>query len=385
MRICFCSSSSSSWPNIASVGGVAVSAAPILHRCPTVGYVFDEPDGASPVPQGVIDLLRANSKQLLEQQNIRNPLMLLGKLTKDRVAVELPDGTVLQPPPLNVPGRRIVVLGDTYDATGGLDVASAEEGSESEPHASTGPRGMLALARDADVVVHECTNAAMSDRVLAKGLKVEKRDEVRAKALLRGHSTPQVAGAFAGRIGARQLLLNHFSIKYPTPTSAGAWTGPAAKKENEKRRAVMREIEEQATEAWHASLRSPSDHVAKIHGQSARRRRAVATWDGFLYRVPRRDESDEEDKTLSEHDGTPSANVNDGGDEGDDEDDDRASTTASSIAGPREPAQTAVPRRSNGSGHRGSRGNGRGGGVARRGRGAARGAGLPTGPRSSTT
>ncbi|TFK50249.1 hypothetical protein OE88DRAFT_1661912 [Heliocybe sulcata] len=40
-------------------------------------------------------------------------------------------------------------------------------------------------------------------------------ESVEARTRSRGHSTPQMAGAFAMHIRARQLLLNHFSARYP--------------------------------------------------------------------------------------------------------------------------------------------------------------------------
>ena len=40
---------------------------------------------------------------------------------------------------------------------------------------------------------------------------------VRDKALARGHSVPEMAGAFARRIGAKALVLNHISTRCVCP------------------------------------------------------------------------------------------------------------------------------------------------------------------------
>ncbi|KAE8215181.1 hypothetical protein CF327_g1521 [Tilletia walkeri] len=320
-----------SWPKFASIGGVVVSAAPILHRCPCIGYVFEEPDSARPVAQAIVDRLDANGPALLEQQGIRHPRSLLGRLQRDREPITLPDGFVLEPPPLEIPGRKLTVLGDTFDASGGLnhdqDGGTSSDGSVAQ--------GIVPLAMDSDVVVHECTNAAMPPE-LTQGRKVETKDEVRAKALTRGHSTPQVAGAFAGRIRARALLLNHFSVRYPSapaafqPPSArvkvtlsqqasssssstaqvsasinagsGPEQGPAASastnsvaedaaatpapapkmSEPERRYRVMRCIEDQATETWLATLPAPVLQEVRASGTGSR---AIATYDGFEYEI----------------------------------------------------------------------------------------------------
>ncbi|CAD6934766.1 unnamed protein product [Tilletia controversa] len=314
-----------SWPKFASIGGVVVSAAPILHRCPCIGYVFEEPASARPVAQAIVDRLDANGPALLEQQGIRHPRSLLGRLQRDREPITLPDGFVLEPPPLEIPGRKLTVLGDTFDASGGLN-------QDSGGLASGGylAQGIVPLAMDSDVVVHECTNAAMPPE-LTQGRKVETKDEVRAKALTRGHSTPQVAGAFAGRIRARALLLNHFSVRYPSapagfqPASArvrvtlsqqggsssssaalgstadqgtaafsapnsntaeesAATPAPTPKmSEPERRYRVMRCIEDQATETWLATLPAPVLQEVRASGTLTR---AIATYDGFEYEIP---------------------------------------------------------------------------------------------------
>lgn len=68
--------------------------------------------------------------------------------------------------------RKIVILGDTCD-----------------------PSALTDHAMDADVLVHEATCS----------------NEDHAVALSRGHSTAGMAGAFARKINAKHLILNHFS------------------------------------------------------------------------------------------------------------------------------------------------------------------------------
>ena len=66
-------------------------------------------------------------------------------------------------------------------------------------------------------------------------------DEVRALAVSHGHSTPDMAGAFAAKIGARLLCLTHFSSRYKGDDS------PESK-------AVMQEIADLAAEAFGSRL-----------------------------------------------------------------------------------------------------------------------------------
>ncbi|PWN22191.1 hypothetical protein BCV69DRAFT_281196 [Microstroma glucosiphilum] len=265
-----------SWSDFTSVNGVSISAAPILHRCPTVGYVFKEPPQASPLPSDTFQRLDANAERLLSERGVRNPRSLVGKLIKQRERVDLPDGTFLDPPPLDIKGRKICVCGDTRDATGGLPAH----------------KGLVPLAQNSDVLVHESTNIALPV-ALSQSKKPQTFEEVTEKASSRGHSTPQGAGAFAGSIRASALLLNHFSVRYPAPHSRlleefangnrnGSGSGAL---KADRAFQVMQEFAEQATQAWHAAM--PQDDPPTAPWRS---RRAIPSWDGLTYDVWREDQ-----------------------------------------------------------------------------------------------
>ena len=82
-------------------------------------------------------------------------------------------------------GRKVVICGDTSDAS-----------------------GIAELARDCDILVHEATNAFLLPFDKGTYMDVERF----AKA--HGHSTPQMAGHFAHRVGAKRLVMTHFSPRY---------------------------------------------------------------------------------------------------------------------------------------------------------------------------
>ncbi|KAI0638505.1 Metallo-hydrolase/oxidoreductase [Trametes polyzona] len=167
------------WLDIYRGALVTVSAAPILHSVPCVGYVVNE----LPVP-GKMD----PKKYVPELKRTKTPMSVMSRLQQGE-SVTLSDGTVLHGP-ARKPGRKIVILGDTYD-----------------------PSPVAGLAEGACLLVHEATNAHLP------GIDPNTKDTdtyeiVEERAKSRGHSTPQMAGAFAKRIGARKLLLNHFSARY---------------------------------------------------------------------------------------------------------------------------------------------------------------------------
>lgn len=104
-------------------------------------------------------------------------------------SVELSDGTILHGPPRR-PGRKIVILGDTYNPSAIADIACSP-----------------------DLLVHEATNAHLPG-IDPATKHTDTFESIEARAKSRGHSTPQMAAAFATQIGARRLVLNHFSPRY---------------------------------------------------------------------------------------------------------------------------------------------------------------------------
>ncbi|KAG8742250.1 hypothetical protein FRC10_001737 [Ceratobasidium sp. 414] len=88
------------------------------------------------------------------------------------------------------------------------------------------------------LVVHESTNAWIPPHVDQRNLYGGTRktpQSVREKAISKGHSTPDMAGAFARSVKAEKLALTHFSAMFENPSPGHP---------------VMREIARQATVAW---------------------------------------------------------------------------------------------------------------------------------------
>lgn len=114
------------------------------------------------------------------------------------------------------PFRKIAILGDTYDASHLIPLCT-------EPSPS--------------LLIHEATDAFISPSIDPKAKRT--LEIVKENTLARGHSMPEQAGAFARVVGAKRLVLNHISGRFPTP-------GP----HESIRENVIREIERQATSAW---------------------------------------------------------------------------------------------------------------------------------------
>lgn len=127
----------------------------------------------------------------LKEAGMRTPMKIMAviKDLPEGASYTFPDGTVVRQNDVVEPsrdGRKVVICGDTADA-----------------------RAIAGLAEGADVLVHESTNAFLS------GIdKDTNKAEVARDAKIHGHSTPGIAGDFAKQIGAKRLVLNHFSSRY---------------------------------------------------------------------------------------------------------------------------------------------------------------------------
>lgn len=132
------------------------------------------------------------NKEALAKIGFSPPFKVIDHILSIRQPYTLPDGYVIDPPSV-LPGRKLVILGDTHD-----------------------PWAMKDLAMDASVLVHEATNAYIPPNLLRSGRSSGPPNEeaTRAKAISRGHSTPGMAGEFAKAINAQRLILNHFSARY---------------------------------------------------------------------------------------------------------------------------------------------------------------------------
>jgi len=149
--------------------------------------VVQEPHSPGKLDVEAAKPLLERNRQALQLQGVKNPLSLLSKL-KNKEVVPLPDGTQLNPIDFlgpDKPGKKIVILGDTSD-----------------------PWSMKDISLDCDMLIHEATNAKTSE----DGEKTF--EEVESMAKEHGHSTPQMAAAFAREVRARHLVLTHFSQRY---------------------------------------------------------------------------------------------------------------------------------------------------------------------------
>jgi hypothetical protein len=98
--------------------------------------------------------------------------------------------------------------------------------------------------------VHEATNAYFPKHLDERASKHSSISHHEADTILHGHSTPQMAGRFAARVGAKRLLLTHFSPRYCGDSS-------------EKSMRMMWDIEDLAR---NAALREHTARVKKMVG-----------------------------------------------------------------------------------------------------------------------
>ena len=271
--------------------------------------MFDESPRTLPIePARYIPHLKnpINRAGLLASHGLTNPLSLLSRFQANPdEEVRLADGTVLRAPGLDLEngGRRIVILGDTYDASALVPLirGAADPGACDE------------AARRVDLVVHESTNAylptldeSQSPLKTTKGNQSHEEntesnslpplhslESVTALAQSHGHSTPQVAGRFARSIRAQQLVLNHLSVRYPDPEAREANRDGDSDASREKWARMLREIERQAEQAFRGVAETDADlravggsvQVEQEEGMAA----VMAARDFLEIEIPRRD------------------------------------------------------------------------------------------------
>lgn len=153
-----------------------VRATHIKHTVPCLGYVFEEKTRRGNINVDALSELgvkRGPGMRLIQNQWRSEEITLDGIIDestgKDKVVAR---DAIMTPPLL---GRKIVVLGDTCD-----------------------PYDIDKIASDACVLIHECT--------LPSGME--------KTATARGHSTGSMAAKFAQHLGARSLVLTHFSPRF---------------------------------------------------------------------------------------------------------------------------------------------------------------------------
>lgn len=144
---------------------LTVKAKLILHSVPCFGYVIEEKEVPGTLNVDKCKLLGLNPGR--EYKDLKNG--------KD---VTLPNGTTIYAKDVvgeSQKGRKIVILGDTCDAS-----------------------SIAELAKDATIVIHESTLPDQYKQIVYK----------------RGHACPSIAGSFAKSVNAKKLFITHFGGRY---------------------------------------------------------------------------------------------------------------------------------------------------------------------------
>jgi len=160
-------------------------------QVPSLGYVVEEETKPGRLKSELVEPVVRRNVDALKKAGLKTPMKIMAYI-KDLPtdgSFTFPDGTVIHQSDVvekPKPGRKVVICGDTADA-----------------------RAIEGLAKGADLLIHEATNTYL------EGLdRVASLDEVTKDAKFHGHSTPHMAGKFAKQIGAKMLVLNHFSPRY---------------------------------------------------------------------------------------------------------------------------------------------------------------------------
>ena len=159
----------------AAAAGIRVRAAELDHRVVSVGYAVTEPSTPGTLDMSRVAALGVPKGPLLSKlkngetiQFPADPSLSSGELKSVRPEQVLGAPTA---------GRTALLLGDTCNSDETLPIATG-----------------------ADWIVHESTFDNSKSHL----------------AVPRGHSTAKMAGEFAQKLGAKNLILTHFSARYPS-------------------------------------------------------------------------------------------------------------------------------------------------------------------------
>lgn len=230
-------------------GVLSVTAAPLNHTIPCVGYVIKELDRLGQLRvDRLSDIVERNKDALpamLGARTYKKVYMHLKALSGD-ATFTFPDGTVVSAadcldPPRK--GRKVVIMGDTCNSD-----------------------RIVHIAMDSDVLIHEATNSWIPEIETVTALsRIRNYKALERETISHGHSTSDMAGAFAARIRARHLLLTHFSSKYPGDDTASS-------------NFIMRRIERLAEDAAKRTATSLNDtYFGTSSGTSATSRTTTTT------------------------------------------------------------------------------------------------------------
>jgi len=244
-----------------------VHASYIKHSVPTLGYVLEEFGMKGNIKMELVKPVILRNQEALIAQGIKQPLSLIRELKRGKV-LNMPDGSIIDPKDVITPTeqRKIVILGDTYN-----------------------PSKIAPLAQNPTILVHEATNMYEGEEdhkeeKKADAMPVEEQnntnttndnadtndttslspsEQYRLKVMSRGHSTPEMAGAFASQLHAQYLILNHFSSRYAALNHHAIvqpdWEDPKIKAEVER----LRQASTTATSSSQALPLQPPLNVPK--------------------------------------------------------------------------------------------------------------------------
>ena len=174
--------------DLGEVEGLRLVAAPLKHKTPCFGYVLTEAE-------------RPASLNVQKAQKLAGETKLNGKVfasLKEGKDVTLENGVTLHAEEVldKKPSKKLVLLGDTC---------------ESSP--------IIPFATGCDLLIHEATLDSSQEGSYSFffrdfGIIFFSPFFLVEKAIERGHSTPKMAGLFANQIGAKNLILTHFSPRY---------------------------------------------------------------------------------------------------------------------------------------------------------------------------